>query len=308
MSRLRQIVPLLIALSLLVLAIWAINRELKAYRLQDVVDSFTLISPKRKLEALGLTALGYLSMAGYDWLGVLYSGSSGPLVRIIRTAFVSHVLGNTIGFTIFSGTAIRYRYYAAGGLSGVTIAKIITFTHLAFWLGIFTIGGMVFILDPLKIPTNLKIPLTGVRTWGFVFLGIVVVYFLLITRQRQPIRWRGEEFPLPSINVSLGLIIFSFIDWALAAAVLYVLLPEKFPLGFPRFFGIYVLALTAGVISTVPGGLGVFETVILFLRPESVPAPAILGSLLAYRWVYFFLPLVVALVLILGYEWQHRAK
>jgi uncharacterized membrane protein YbhN (UPF0104 family) len=94
----------------------------------------------------------------------------------------------------------------------------------------------------------------------------------------------------------------------LAAGVLYCLLPSHASLSYPGFFGVFVLALTAGIVSTVPGGLGVFETIILLLRPTSVSAPEMMGALLAYRGIYYFLPLLVAVVLWIAYEFQRRKK
>jgi uncharacterized membrane protein YbhN (UPF0104 family) len=48
----------------------------------------------------------------------------------------------------------------------------------------------------------------------------------------------------------------------------------------------------------------VFETVILLMRPPSLSAPDILGALLAYRGVYYFLPLIVAVLLCIVHEFQ----
>ncbi|HEY9658525.1 MAG TPA: UPF0104 family protein, partial [Allocoleopsis sp.] len=65
-------------------------------------------------------------------------------------------------------------------------------------------------------------------------------------------------------------------------------------------------AMTAGIFSTVPGGLGVFETVILLLHPPSIPASQVLAALLAFRAVYFFLPLLIATGLMIGYEVRYH--
>lgn len=54
-------------------------------------------------------------------------------------------------------------------------------------------------------------------------------------------------------------------------------------------------------MSNIPGGLGVFETTILYLLPKQVTTSEILGSLLAYRAIYFLLPLFMALSL-LGFQ------
>ena len=92
-----------------------------------------------------------------------------------------------------------------------------------------------------------------------------------------------------------------------AAAVLYVLLPPQAALSFAAFAGVYLLALAAGVISNVPGGIGVFEFVLLLLLPN-VPQDRLLGALLAYRAIYYFAPFAVALVLLGAHEfWVHRA-
>jgi uncharacterized membrane protein YbhN (UPF0104 family) len=67
-------------------------------------------------------------MTGYDRLGFYYIKHPLALGTIIRTAFISYALGNTIGLTLFSGTAIRYRFYTPAGVGVVDIAKVITFT------------------------------------------------------------------------------------------------------------------------------------------------------------------------------------
>jgi uncharacterized membrane protein YbhN (UPF0104 family) len=75
--------------------------------------------------------------------------------------------------------------------------------------------------------------------------------------------------------------------------VLYVLLPAHPDVNYFIFFGSYLLAQIAGIISNVPGGLGVFETVLLLLISPPIAADQLLGALLVYRVVYYFLPLLV---------------
>lgn len=66
------------------------------------------------------------------------------------------------------------------------------------------------------------------------------------------------------------------------------------------------LAQIAGIISNVPGGLGVFETVLMLLLAPAVEADGLLGSLLVYRVIYYLTPLLMGVVLLGGYELYQR--
>lgn len=306
MNRIRQILPVVLSLVLLGLAAWAIRQELKHVSLKDIERSLAAIPTVKKLVAIALTSLGYFTITGYDLLAFRYIQFPLAVPKIILTSFISYAVGNTIGFTLFSGTAIRYRFYTLWRVSQVQITKIIVFTHLSFWIGMLAIGGVVFLVDPLTVPDLLNLPFASLHGLGILFLAITLVYLLFSWCYRKPLRFYKELVTLPSINLSLGLIAVSAIDWSIAAAVLYILLPSHSGLSFAGFFGIYVLALTAGIISTVPGGLGVFETVMLWFRPSSMSASDMLGVLLAYRGIYYFLPFFVAVGLWLIHEWQRR--
>jgi phosphatidylglycerol lysyltransferase len=78
--------------------------------------------------------------------------------------------------------------------------------------------------------------------------------------------------------------------------VLWSLLPVSAHVRYVTFLGVYAAAVIAGIISHVPGGVGVFEAVILLTLP-GVPTDALLGSLLAYRAVYYLVPLVFGTLL-----------
>jgi uncharacterized membrane protein YbhN (UPF0104 family) len=57
-------------------------------------------------------------------LGFYYINHPLALGTIIRTAFISYALGNTIGLTLFSGTAIRYRFYTPAGWGWWILPKL----------------------------------------------------------------------------------------------------------------------------------------------------------------------------------------
>jgi uncharacterized membrane protein YbhN (UPF0104 family) len=93
----------------------------------------------------------------------------------------------------------------------------------------------------------------------------------------------------------------------LAGAVLYVLLPVPKNLSYFGFFGIYLLGQLAGIISNVPGGLGVFETILILLLAPVISTDKLLGVFLAYRGIYYFLPLAISMLMLGGYELKQRA-
>ena len=169
-------------------------------------------------------------------------------------------------------------------------------------------GGVTFLIEPLTLPKLLKLPFVSVRPIGFIFLTIVITYLIICAVRKKPFVIKGQSFAIPSFTSSIVQIGVSFLDWAFAAGVLYILLPNSVPLSFPGFFGIYLLAMIVSIISHVPGGLGVFETVILLLLPDSVNSARVFGSLIAFRVVYYILPFIVAMVLIGGYEIKRRVR
>lgn len=293
---------------LLALSLWAISSELREYTYRDIFNSLAAIPPSRLGLGIGLTSLGYLAMTGYDTLAFRYIRRSLSYKRIAFTSFISYAASNTIGFALLTGSAIRYRFYSAWEISAIAIAQVIAFANFSFWLGLFAVGGVMFLLKPLAIPTQVNLPFISVRPIGFIFLLLIAMYLLGSIVIRHPFRIRGREFGFPDFGLSLAQIGVSILDWSLAALVLFTLFPHTAPLSYLDFLGIYLLAMTAGVVSNVPGGLGVFETVILLLLSPKLPAAVTLGSLLAYRGVYYFLPLVVATGLVGLYEIYKRVK
>jgi uncharacterized membrane protein YbhN (UPF0104 family) len=307
-KRLSDISSILFSVILLSLSIWAIKEELSHYHFHQVWQSITVIPTAHILTAIALTGFNYLILTGYDTLAVYYIHHPLPYQKTALVALISYAISNSVGLALLSGSAIRYRFYRAWGLSAIEIAQIIAFCNLSFWLGLFTVGGILFLVEPLKIPGVLHLPFSTVHPVAILFLAVVFAYLGLIVIRKKPLtigKWTLRYMPL---NLCLAQIITTSLDWGLASAVLYILLPSSVSLSYPVFFAIYLLAQIAGLVSNVPGGLGVFETVILLLLSPSVHSPALFGSLLAYRGIYYFLPLITAFLLLGFYELRRHLR
>ena len=70
--------------------------------------------------------------------------------------------------------------------------------------------------------------------------------------------------------------------WALAGWVLYLLIPKSAEISFPAFLGLFIAAQIGGLASQIPGGVGVFDSIVLAtLTGRGVPAPDALSCLVA---------------------------
>jgi phosphatidylglycerol lysyltransferase len=279
-------------------ALWVLYHELRAYHIHDIFRQLEELPARRLFLALSLTLLSYLIMTGYDVLALHYVQHPLSYGKIAMASFIGCAFSNNMGFGMIAGGSVRYRLYSAWGLSTLEITKVVAFCSLTLWLGFLTLGGVVFLIEPMVTPSVLHLPFASLHLLGGVFLGIVGSYFLLSILRKKPFKIRDWEFNLPSTRLSLVQIAVAMLDWAIAGSVLYALLPSTLELSYSGFLGIYLLAQTAGLVSQVPGGLGVFETVVVLFLSPGLPPSASMGSLLAYRGVYYILPLLTAAALL----------
>ncbi len=304
----RFIVPLLI-LVIFAVALWLLHRELEEYHLRDVIASLRKISSGHLVLAVLLTVLNYSILVGYDLLGTWQIGHRLPLKQVAFASFVGYVSSNNFG-PLLGATTVRYRLYSAWGLSTIEIVKLIAMLTMSFWVGLAAFAGVVFVVQPPSIPPILHLPWNSVRPLGFVLVFAVAFYLLLGAVRRRPMKVGGWKLtPLPT-RISVAQIAVASADLVVAAAVFYTLLPSTVDIGYAQFLGIFLLAIVAGVFSNVPGGLGVFELVILSLLNPRDPH-WVLGALLAFRGIYYLIPLGVAAVGFGAYElflWRHHVR
>jgi phosphatidylglycerol lysyltransferase len=306
-ARVRRFLPL-VSVVLLAGAFWVLRHELTIHRPRDIWLAIEALPARTILLALAFTAAGYLMVPGYDWLGQRYVGHSVGLRRTWFTGCTAYSFSQTLGFAWLTGGSLRYRLYSAFGLAGVEIAQVIAVGGLTVWLGITSLAGAVLSLVPRDAAAVFSLPLWAIRLIGILVLAVPVGYLVLVFLWRRPIQILGWRILPPHPGLAVAQVAFGCADWAVAAAVLWVLLPAGTHMSFPAFLALFVVAQVAGLASHVPGGIGVFESIVVLALGHTVPAPSLLGSLVAYRVSYYVLPFLVAATSLAGYEARERRE
>lgn len=294
-SRVRWIVPVVSA-GLLGAALVLLHRELAGARYRTLVDAVHAIPDARLALAALLTGAAYAIMSGYDVLALRYVRLRLPLRRVVATSAAAYAVSQTLGFAAVTGNAVRYRFWSAWGLTGAEIGQAAGFVGATFTIGLLATCGLALAVEPPTQLVLLGLPVPVARVVGALLLGAVAAYVgWSARRQGRPLAIGGWRLPVPGPRLALAQLALAALDWAVAAAVLRVLLPATPGLGFVAFAGAFTLAQCAGLVSHVPGGLGVFDALIVLLLQPHLPVHVTLAGLVAYRGVYYLLPFALAL-------------
>lgn len=298
--------PTAFGLLLLVAAIYVVQREFRTLSWQDIQDALHRTPGAALRAAAGFTLLAYIILTAYDRLGSVYAGHPVSYLRTSLASFVAYSLANNLGFATVSGAAIRYRFYAAWGLPPVAIAKVVAFTSLTFGLGGFALGGTILLFEPEVLAfMGDGLPRTVSQALGLLLWGIVAAYVLL-ARFVPYFHVFGHRIDLPGFRMAVAQTALASADVAVTALIFWALLPPVEGLTFLHFLGIYVLALSAGILANVPGGIGVFDGAILLGLSGYLPAPVVVGALLLFRIYYYIAPLFLAGMMFAGFEVSQR--
>ncbi|GAC1459813.1 MAG: bifunctional lysylphosphatidylglycerol flippase/synthetase MprF [Steroidobacteraceae bacterium] len=273
-----------------------LHHQLAQLHVHKVLAHMHDIPRRQVLAALGFTALSYWLLSTYEVLAFAYLRRVIPYPRIVFTSFIAYSFGHTLGFSAFTGAAIRFRLYATAGVTAVEVATVTGFCSLSLAIGLASVAGVSLLSSGTSAAAVLRLHHNWAVLVGAALLGAVGVYALWACFARAAFEVRGWALRAPGPAIGLTQIGLGVMDLSLSSAVLWWLLPPEAHVGFITFLGVYAVAVIAGIVSHVPGGVGVFEAVILLTLP-GVPAESLLGSLLAYRAVYYLVPLVFGTLL-----------
>lgn len=285
------------------LAIWFIDQELGQYSFNEVTGYLSQISALHIVASLFLCFLSYLLLTGYDVLGVEYIGEDLALSKTTRAGFIGYAFSHNIGMALITGGSIRYRMYSVWGFSVVEVTKIVAFSAFTLWIGFCITAGLSLLLTPPSLPHGVIIPFVSLRVLGIVLLVMVIGYVIASAALKSQWSFKKWTFRFPSFSMAMKQVVIASLDWILASSVLFVLLPD---VGIPffTFMGIFLLAQIAGLFSQVPGGLGVFESIILVFLSNFMEGSEVIGILIVYRIIYYLIPLIVAVIMLAHQEYQ----
>jgi uncharacterized membrane protein YbhN (UPF0104 family) len=248
-----------------------------------------------------VAALSHLIYSSYDLLGRAWTGHSLPAYRVMQTTFISYAFNLNLG-TLVGGVAFRFRLYTRLGLDKEQIGRVLALSLATNWLGYALLAGGVFALGLVSPPADWALSAAALRGLGGLLWLVVAVYLVLCTRwQGRSFSLRGHRFTLPGWRMALLQLALSSANWLVMAAVLYLLFLQQVP--YAQLLAVLLVAAVAGALAHVPAGLGVLEAVfIALLAGPQLAQASVLAALLAYRALYYLLPLAVAALLYLLIE------
>lgn len=283
------------------LAFWGLKRVAAEVSLHALIASLRATPTSALLMALVATVVSYTTVFGYDLSALRYARAGPPLRSAILASFCGYAIGNAVGFSAFSGGAIRYRIYSAAGMSPAQIARVILFISAAIGIGLVTIAALGFVLFADRAGQILGTAAEPLRTAAATLLILATIFLVFLATRRRPLVIGSIRIEPPGPVLVLSQLVLTTADLLAAAAVLWVLLPAT-GIGFLAFAPLFAAAVGLGIISHVPGGLGVFEVAILYAVGGRAPVSEVAAALVAYRAIYFLLPLFLSTIVLAGLE------
>ncbi|MGE8296522.1 MAG: lysylphosphatidylglycerol synthase domain-containing protein [Pseudomonas sp.] len=270
----------------------------------EVRQSLSDYSTRTLLVGFLITCASYLAFSCYDLLGRKYSRHHLPARQVMPVAMVCYAFN--LNFTTWiGGVAMRYRLYMRLGLGASTVTRILSLSLLTNWTGYMALAGVIFSLRLVHLPESWGLGVTGLQLVGFALLGVVSAYIGVCAFATQRVwHFRDRAITLPSLRMALMQLCLGASNWALMAALIYWLLPEG--AAYTSVLGVLLISCIAAVVAHIPAGLGVLETVFLALLQHQYSQASLIAALLAYRVLYYLLPLLVASVAYLVLEKRAR--
>jgi len=256
--------------------------------------------------ALALAGASYGLYSCFDLLGRHYTGHRLSTPTVMGVTAISYAFNLNLGSWV-GGIAFRYRLYSQLGLALGAITRVMSLSMLANWIGYLLLGGALFALRPLALPEGWKIDSGQLRLVGGLLLALALAYLAACALSRQrSFLLRGHTVELPSLRLAALQVGMGAGNWLLMSGIVFILLQHR--IDFFSVASVLLLAAIAGVITHIPGNLGVLEAVFVALLSPRMPQHELLAGLVAYRLVYYLLPLLLASIAYLALEARIKAR
>lgn len=262
-------------------------RNLRQYDYSELAESVAETSYIHLALAIGWAAASYLCLTGFDYLALRYVRKPLPYKLAAFVSFVALSIGHNLGVAFLSSGAIRYRFYSRAGLTVEEVAKVIAFCGVTVALGLSTLAGVALLLRTDIASEVIGVPDSVVSIIALACLALPLLYSIAALIVRKPLRVRRLTLEMPGTCIALMQVAIGSLNFACVAACLHSAITAFFDAPYLTVAAVYVIANVAALISHVPGGLGVIETVILYLLPQV----QLVAAVLVFRFVYFLLPL-----------------
>jgi uncharacterized membrane protein YbhN (UPF0104 family) len=244
--------------------------------------------------AAACAAGAFTVLAAYEVVVVRYVkhciGRSKPVI----TALIAFPLGHAVGQALLSGSALRYRMYAPAGFSATEVGATVLLCGLPYLLAFGLLLDLALVFGADALAPLFRISSEWLFVLGCIGLAKDAGYLLFVWRRKKPVRLGGWAVNVPPLRMTALQLVVGVVDIVLISSVLYLLLPDSADIALLPFIAVYLASILVGVVSHVPAGLGVLESMLLLLMPH-VPPEQLLASVLLYRVIYEVIPLVIAL-------------
>ncbi|MDB5554171.1 MAG: hypothetical protein JWL86_4155 [Rhizobium sp.] len=279
-------------------AIYLLYKTLQQYSLDDISRALRSIPASNLMLGLAFAAGSYFCLACNDALAVRYAGKPLPFHQTALASFTGLSIGHNVGVAALSSGAIRYRFYSRWGLSAEDVAKVILFCGMTVALGLATLGAAAIFLRPDDVAKMAGLNDNAISIAALGCFTFPMLYLVLSAFLRKPLHIRTWSFQMPSLTIAAGQIVVGTVNFALVAASLHQMLTAFEEAAYLKVATASITANIAAIISHVPGGLGVLEATIVHILPGAESIAAVI----AFRVIYYFIPLAIGLPLLIGSE------
>ena len=284
-------------------AAYMIYHQLSKYKLEDIKEALVSIPNRNLLLACLASFGGYVALSSYDFLALKYIGRKLAAWKWIFAGFIGFSVSNNAGHAIVSGGAIRYRLYTRWRFHASEIVRMVTFSGFTYLVACFFLIILGYFLTPDHAFGEGSISHLTTLTVTIISAIGLLIYFGASLFYKKSIIIKDIEFKIPSLKMALAQVFIGGADILLASLVLYFSLIPFMDIPFDVFIGVFIIAQVLGVFSQVPGGLGVFEGLFLYIIPGDHNQALIFGALIAYRIIYYLFPLIISGIVLFTYEW-----
>lgn len=290
------------------LAAYMLYHQLSKYTIADIKNALMSIPVHNLLLACAASIGGYVALSSYDFLALKYIKRKLAPWKWILTGFIGFSVSNNAGHAIVSGGTIRYRMYTRWRFKGSDIVKMVTFSGFTYLIACFFLIIVGYLITPDHAFGDGSVSKLTTQITALVSLIGLLGYFALSIWSKKPLVIKGIEFNMPRPQMAFAQVFIGGADILMASMVLYFALIAFVDIPFQTFMGVFIIANVLGTFSQVPGGLGVFEGLFMYIIPGEHNRAMLFGALLAYRIIYYLLPLLISAIILFSYEFYIGKK